>query len=215
MVPVILLTDGFLGNGSEPWKIPSMKDYPEIHPQFAPVDKPYFPYERNPKNGGRYWAVPGTKGLEHRIGGLEKDCLKGSPSSDAKNHQIMTNARRDKVAGIAVPDLKVEGSAQGDVLVVGWGSTYGHLLSAVKRVHAQGKAVGLAQFSYINPLPANTAEVFSKFKHILVCELNDGQFANYLRAHFPQFSFNQFNKVEGLPFTSSELKDQIRTYLTK
>lgn len=215
MVPVILLTDGFLGNGSEPWKIPSMNDYPEIHPQFAPVDKPYLPYERNPKNGGRYWAIPGTKGLEHRIGGLEKDCLKGSPSSDARNHQIMTNARREKVAGIKVPDLKIEGASQGEVLVVGWGSTYGHLLSAVERVHAQGESVGLAQFSFINPLPANTAEVFSKFKKILVCELNDGQFVNYLRSHLPQFIFNQFSKVEGLPFTSSELKDQIRTYLTK
>lgn len=215
MVPVILLTDGFLGNGSEPWKIPSMNDYPQIYPQFAATDKPYFPYERNPKNGGRYWAVPGTKGMEHRIGGLEKDCLKGSPSSDAKNHQIMTNARREKVAGIQVPDLNIDGASEGEVLVVGWGSTYGHLLSAVERVHAQGESVGLAQFSFINPLPANTAQVFSKFKKILVCELNDGQFANYLRTQLPQFTFNQFNKVEGLPFTSSELKDQIRTYLTK
>jgi 2-oxoglutarate ferredoxin oxidoreductase subunit alpha len=212
---VILLTDGFLGNGSEPWKIPSMNDYPQIYPQFAATDKPYFPYERNPKNGGRYWAVPGTKGMEHRVGGLEKDCLKGSPSSDAKNHQIMTNARREKVAGIQVPDLNIDGASEGEVLVVGWGSTYGHLLSAVERVHAQGESVGLAQFSFINPLPANTARVFSKFKKILVCEHNDGQFANYLRTQLPQFTFNQFNKVEGLPFTSSELKDQIRTYLTK
>lgn len=215
MVPVLLLTDGFLGNGSEPWKIPSMNEYPDIHPQFAPTDQPYQPYFRNPENGGRYWAIPGTKGHEHRIGGLEKDSLKGSPSSDAKNHQIMTIARREKVAGVVVPNLEVCCAAEGDVLVVGWGSTYGHLLSAVERVHGQGEAVGLAQFSYILPLPANTAEIFSKFKKILVCELNDGQFANYLRTKLPQFTYHQFNKVEGQPFTSSELKDQIRIHLTK
>jgi len=210
MTPVILLSDGFLGNGSEPWKIPGMADMPEIKPPVIPEGTENFqPYDRDNKNLVRGWAIPGTKGLEHRVGGLEKDAISGSVSHDPLNHQKMVETREEKVNRIVkdVPDLEVEGNVSGELLIIGWGSTYGHLLTAFRELEAEGKKISLAHFRYIRPLPKNTREVLSKFKKLVVCELNLGQFANYLRMNFQEFEFKQYNKIQGLPFTVIELKE--------
>ena len=216
MTPVVLMSDGYLANGSEPWKVPEMKDMPEIKPRIVPEGtQDYQPYKRDPETLARGWAIPGTPGLEHRIGGLEKDEITGNVSYDPLNHQEMTNIRAEKVKRIVndIPELKPEGKAEGDVLLVGWGSTYGHLKSAQEELVKKGKKVGLAHFHYINPLPGNTADILKKFKKILVCELNMGQFANYLRMNFPQFEYHQLNKVQGLPFTVAEIKEAANNLL--
>lgn len=217
MTPVLLLSDGYLANGSEPWKIPSMKDYPVITPPIVTKTEdggPFMPYKRN-ENLARGWALPGTPGMEHRVGGLEKDFLKGSVSHNPINHQRMTDVRAAKVAKVQefIPDQRVIGDEQGDLLVVGWGGTKGHLLSAVNALRNEGKSVSLCQFNYINPLPKNAKEIFGNFKKIVVCELNMGQFADYLRMHFQEFEFLQFNKVQGQPFTVVELKDKFNSLL--
>lgn len=215
MVPVILLTDGFLGNGSEPWKIPAMKELPEIKPRFAKDAAAFKPYERDPETLAREWAFPGMAGFEHRIGGLEKN-KEGTVSHDPENHQINTEIRNEKVERVVdlVPDLEVCGDEEGgDVLVVGWGGTYGHLISTVKELRKEGKSVSLAHFNYIRPLPKNTADVFGRFKKIIVCELNLGQFAAYLRDKLPRFAYHQANKVKGLPFTVNELKQSVNQLL--
>lgn len=212
MTPVVLLTDGFLGNGAQPWLIPSMAKLPDIKLRIAKEGDDYQPYARDPKTLARTWALPGTKGLEHRIGGLEKMNITGTISYVPENHQTMTDLRDQKVARIAddIPNQEVYGNPEGgDMLVVGWGGTYGHLFTTVKEMRAEGKDISLAQFNYINPLPKNTADVFAKFKKIVVCELNLGQFASYLRSRLPQFNYLQVNKVAGLPFTVVELKEQI------
>ncbi len=207
MMPVLMLTEGFLGNGSEPWKIPSMKDYPAINPPIVPANDPtYQPFLRDAERMARRWALPGTPGLEHRVGGLEKN-NDGKVSSDPHVHERMIKERAEKVARVAnfIPELKVIGEVQNDVLIVGWGGTFGHLYTALGELQNAGKKVSLAHFDYINPLPKNTAEVFGNFKKIIVCELNSGQFANYLRAEHPQFTYHQCNKVQGLPFTVEEI----------
>jgi 2-oxoglutarate/2-oxoacid ferredoxin oxidoreductase subunit alpha len=210
MTPVILLTDGFLGNGSEPWKVPSMAEMPSITTRFAKNSDTYKPYVRTDDTLAREWAVPGMEGFEHRIGGLEKD-ENGGANQVPENHQKMCDLRTEKIARVVdlVPDLETYGCSKGDVLVVGWGGTFGHLVSAVKDLDEAGKSVGLAHFNYINPLPANTAEIFSNYKKILVCELNAGQFVAYLRNKLPQFSYLQENKLQGLPFSVEEIKDNV------
>ena len=216
MMPVMLLTEGFLGNGSEPWRIPKMSDYPEINPPIIekPEETPFWPFKRDEERLARRWALPGTVGLEHRVGGLEKN-NNGTVSSDPIVHERMVNERAEKVARLAnyIPDQCVIGDESGEVLIVGWGGTYGHLYTALKELHEQGKSVSLAHFDYIFPLPKNTAEVFSKFKKIIVCELNSGQFANYLRACHQQFQYHQHNKVQGQPFTVSEIVDAVNAIL--
>ncbi|MCF0172874.1 MAG: 2-oxoacid:acceptor oxidoreductase subunit alpha [Bacteroidales bacterium] len=215
MMPVILLTEGFLGNGSEPWKIPSMKDYPAICPPIIDECEGKFkPFERDPQTLVRKWAVPGKAGLEHRVGGLEKNPA-GVISSDAENHAFMVAQRAAKVAAAAscIPNLKVEGAPSGELLVVGWGGTYGHISSAVKQLQDSGESVSYAHFDYINPLPQNTAEVLSGYRKILVCELNSGQFADYLRARLPQFKYSQYNKVQGQPFIVEELVQAAKAML--
>jgi 2-oxoglutarate ferredoxin oxidoreductase subunit alpha len=217
MTPVILLTDTFLANGSSAWKIPSMKEYPAIVPPFVHADmQPYWkPYLRNPENGVRYWAAPGTEGFAHRVGGLEKDNTTSAISTDPKNHQLMTNLRQAKIANIAnvIPEIEVQGNPEADLLVVGWGGTFGHLYSAVEAINAQGKKVALAHFNYINPLPRNTEDVLKKYKKIVVCELNSGQFAGYLRSKVAGINPTQYNKVEGQPFMVQELVDHFNTLL--
>ena len=215
MMPVILLTEGFLGNGSEPWKIPSMKDYPSIKaPIVTECEGKFKPYVRDEEKYARQWAIPGTPGMMHRVGGLEKN-PEGVISSDPQNHEMMVAARAEKVARVAnyIPELEVIGEKEGEVLVVGWGGTFGHLYTAVKEFQAQGKSVSLAHFDYINPLPKNTAEVFSKFKKIIVCELNSGQFAAYLRDKHPQFHYHQLNKVQGQPFIVKDVMDAVNNIL--
>ena len=215
MTPVILLSEGFLGNGSEPWRIPSMADYPAIKPPFAkgvPAEGERFqPFERDAETLVRRWALPGQKGFEHRVGGLEKNHA-GVLSTDPENHARMVAERAEKVARIArdIPALEIIGPASGSLLLVGWGGTYGHLSSAVQELKEEGVEVSYAHFDYINPLPANTEEVFSHFGKILVCELNSGQFAAYLRGIYPQFEYVKYGKVQGQPFLVSEIKDAIK-----
>lgn len=218
MTPVILLTDGFLANGAQPWLIPSMAQLPDIKIRRAKAGDDYHPYARDPETLARTWAVPGTKGLEHRIGGLEKMNITGNISYVPENHQLMTDLRAEKIARIAnyIPEQEVFGNPQGgDLLVVGWGGTYGHLFSAVNELRKEGKDVSLAHFNYINPLPKNTREILAKYKRILVCELNLGQFAAYLRSKYPEFTYEQYNKVAGLPFTVVELKENITKLMNK
>ncbi len=210
MTPVILLTDGYLANGTEPWKIPEMKDLPEIKPpRPSPDDIPFMPYKRDEERLSRFWATPGTAGFEHRIGGLEKT-IKGTVSYIPDNHELMVKLRAEKVNRVAekVPDLNAAGDKSGDLLVVGWGGSYGYIMTAVRELQAEGHKVGLVNFNYIHPLPKNVREVFSKFRKIVVCELNMGQMAAYLRMKYQEFTYLQINKVQGLPFTSQEIKEQ-------
>jgi len=211
MTPVLLLTDGFIANGTEPWKIPAMKDMPEIKTQFVSEDaEKYLPYERDEKMV-RKWAVPGMKGFEHRVGGLEKMKNTGNVSYIPENHEVMSIERDKKIKMIQdeIPDLKVEGNPDADVLVVGWGSTYGHLTTAVREMNDNGQKVAHAHFNYINPLPKNTNDILSKYKEIIVFELNLGQFAKYLRMMHPHNHYEYYDKIQGLPLTVTEIKQKV------
>ncbi len=213
MTPTILLTDGFIANGSQAWHIPSMSDYPTITPPVAhPAadGSPFMPYARNERLA-RSWAFPGVDGLQHRIGGLEKDQLRGSISTVPANHQAMVNTRAAKVAKVAdhIPAKGIDvGADSGELLVVGWGGTRGNLTTAVEALVAEGKSISLCHFNYIMPLQHGVEEIFSRFSKIVVCELNMGQFAGYLRQQFPHINFRQVNKCEGLPFTYEELSEK-------
>jgi len=216
MTPVILLTDGYIANGSEVFRIPKVAELPEIKPRIAKANDPdYAPYRRDPETLAREWAIPGTEGLRHRVGGLEKKDVIGSVSHDPDNHQIMSEYRDEKVQRVAkyLPKQELIGDDEGDLLVVGWGGTYGALRNAVQEMQGEGKKVSLCHFNYINPLPENTAEVFSKFKRICVCELNFGQFLNYLKIKHPDFKYDQYNKLKGLPFKVSELTKKFNQIL--
>jgi len=214
MVPVVLLTDGFLGNGSEPWRVPSMDELPEIKPRLAKSKDTFKPYKRDEETLSREWAIPGMEGFQHRVGGLEKN-INGGVSHDPENHHANTIYRAEKVERVVemLPKLEVCGDESGDLLVVSWGGTYGHTLSAVREMKMEGKSVSLAHFNFIKPLPKNTEEVFSRFKKIVVCELNMGQFSAYLRDKLPGFTYHQVNKVKGLPFTVLELKQNFNKLL--
>lgn len=208
MTPCILLTDGYIGQGSELFRIPKVADLPTITPPIAEANDPnYKPYRRDPETFVRQWAIPGTEGLRHRIGGLEKSDIFGNVSTDPQNHAIMVENRKEKVQRLAqrLPKQEVLGDNEGDLLVVSWGGTKGAVMTAVKELQAQGKKIAHAHFTNIMPLPSNTEEVLKGYKNILVCELNSGQFANYLRMTFPQFQYQQYNKIQGLPFTVQEL----------
>lgn len=216
MTPVILLSDGYLGNGSQLFRIPKMADLPKINPPFAkPNDPDYAPYNRDSETLVRQWAVPGMEGLRHRIGGLEKLSGKGSVSTDNANHQLMVNYRKEKVERVAnrIPDQTVEGDENAELLVVGWGGTQGALRCAVQQLQAEGKSIAFTHFNYIMPLPKNTGDIMRRHKKIVVCELNMGQFANYLRMHFEGLTFHQYNKVQGLPFEVSELVEEFNKIL--
>ncbi|MCF8273772.1 MAG: 2-oxoacid:acceptor oxidoreductase subunit alpha [Flavobacteriaceae bacterium] len=214
MTPVILLTDGYIANGSAPWKIQSMEELPEIKNNITKTAyENWQPYTRNEDTLARNWGIPGTPGLEHRIGGLEKDSVTGNVNQAPENHEKMTKIRAEKVKRVQnyIPEIKTEFADSGDLLVVGWGGTYGSLHSAVKQVNLEGyKNIGFAHFNYINPLPKNTEALFKRFKKILVCELNNGQFVNILRMNFNGFEFLQFNKIQGLPFGNNELLDEFK-----
>jgi 2-oxoglutarate ferredoxin oxidoreductase subunit alpha len=217
MTPVLLLTDGYIANGSAPWKIQSTSEMPDIVPRkLKSAPDSWHPYDRDEATLARDWAVPGTAGLEHRIGGLEKDRISGNVSYVPENHQYMTDIRAEKVARVQkyIPKIKPEFCSEGKLLVVGWGGTYGSLYSAVKQMTHEGhKDIGLAHFNYINPLPSNTAEVFDKFENILVCELNSGQFITVLKSRLEGYRYAQFNKVQGLPFGNMELVEQFKQFL--
>jgi 2-oxoglutarate ferredoxin oxidoreductase subunit alpha len=216
MTPVILLTDGYLANGSELWHIPDVNDLPDIKvPVVEDNDPNFFPYHRRPDKLARYWAIPGQEGLRHRVGGLEKADITGEISHDPLNHQIMVEQRDAKVRKVVdfIPDQEIIGDIEGDLLVIGWGGSYGPLITAVEELQDEGKRISLAQFNYIHPLPANTREVFKGFKKRLVCELNLGQFASHLTMEYPEFEYLRYNKIQGLPFMISELKYKINQIL--
>jgi 2-oxoglutarate ferredoxin oxidoreductase subunit alpha len=210
MTPVLLLSDSYLANGTEPWRIPEMKELPKIKPPFADRSEiPFLPYKRDDDKLARKWAIPGIEGLEHRIGGLEKT-VKGTVSYVPENHEEMVKLRAEKVARVVheIPGLEVYGANSGDLLVVGWGGSYGYLITAVRELQEEGHKVSLVNFNYINPMPWNVKTVFSKFKKLVVCELNMGQFADYLRIKHQEFTYEQLNKVQGLPFTVNDIKEK-------
>ena len=218
MTPVILLTDAFIANGSSAWRLPELDKYPEIKPNYVSnyhEDKPWKPYRRDPESLVRYWAIPGTEGFTHRLGGLEKDYDTSAISTDPQNHQRMVKARQQKIDKIAdyIPELKVVGDEDADLLIVGWGGTYGHLYEAMETMQEQGKKVALAHFKFINPLPKNTAEVLMKYKKVVVAEQNNGQFANYLRSKVDDFNPYKFDRVEGQPFVVSRLVEEFTKIL--
>lgn len=207
MTPVVLLTDAFIANGSAAWKLPKLAEYPAINPPFVPAELKgtWTPYQRNGE-GVRYWAVPGTEGFMHILGGLEKDNATGAISTNPENHHLMTQLRQQKIDKIQVPDVVVEGDKDdAELLIVGFGGTYGHLHAAMDEMRATGKKVALSHFKYINPLPANTEEVMKKYPKVVVAEQNMGQFASYLRMKIDGFVPNQYNEVKGQPFVVNEL----------
>ena len=216
MTPVILLTDAFIANGSSAWRLPELDKYPEIKPNYITnyhEDKPWKPYRRDPESLVRYWAIPGTEGFTHRLGGLEKDYDTSAISTDPMNHQ--RKARQAKIDKIAdyIPELEVVGDKDADLLIVGWGGTYGHLYEAMETMQEQGKKVALAHFKFINPLPKNTAEVLKKYKKVVVAEQNNGQFANYLRSKVDDFNPYKFDRIKGQPFIVSRLVEEFTKIL--
>ena len=215
MTPVVLLTDAFIANGSGAFKLPDLDKMPAINPPYVPEELrgTWTPYMRA-ENGTRYWAVPGREGFEHILGGLEKDNKTGAISTNPENHDLMTRLRAEKVAKIEVPDLEVEGDVDdADLLIVGFGSTYGHLHAAMDELRASSHKVALAQFRYLNPLPANTAEVLKRYPKVVVAEQNMGQLAAYLRMKVDNFVPAQFNQVKGQPFVVSELVEAFKKLL--
>ncbi len=217
MTPVVLLTDAYVANGSGAFKLPDITKLDAINPPYVPEELKgkWTPYMRA-ENGTRYWAVPGREGFAHILGGLEKDSETGAISTNPENHDLMTRLRQQKIDNIQVPDLEVDGDADSaDLLIVGFGSTYGHLHSAMDELRAAGKKVALAHFKYLNPLPKNTAEVLSKYNKVVVAEQNMGQLAAYLRMKVDNFVPYQFNQVKGQPFVVEELVNAFEDILKK
>jgi 2-oxoglutarate ferredoxin oxidoreductase subunit alpha len=214
MTPVVYLSDAFLATGAEPWRVPSVAELPDISTTNHTDRATFQPYSRDPETLARPWAVPGTAGLEHRIGGLEKADVSGNVSYDPDNHHRMQVLRQQKIAGIArdIPQLEVFGPSEGDVLVLGWGSTYGAIRSAVERLQAEGWSVGHAQLRYLNPLPANTEEVMRRFKKVLVPEVNLGQLSMLLRSRF-LIDVVGLNQVRGKPYRIIEIKQAVEALL--
>jgi 2-oxoglutarate ferredoxin oxidoreductase subunit alpha len=209
MTPVILLTDGYIANGSEPLRLPDLETVPAIEVKYRTDPEGFAPYLRD-ENLVRPWAIPGTPGLEHRIGGLEKKNIQGGISYDPENHEFMVHTREEKIRKVVqdVPDLEIDGETEGDLLVAGWGSTYGAIREAITALRKKGYKVSQVHFKYLNPMPKNTAEVLRKFKHVLVPELNLGQFAKLLKSQY-LVDVIQFNKVQGLPFKVAELQNRM------
>ncbi len=217
MTPVVLLTDAFVANGSGAFKLPEIAKLDPINPPYVPEELKgkWTPYMRA-ENGTRYWAVPGREGFTHILGGLEKDNQTGAISTNPENHDLMTRLRQQKIANIQVPDLEVEGDVQdADLLIVGFGSTYGHLRAAMDELHQKGYKVAQTHFKYLNPLPKNTAEVLTKYKKVVVAEQNMGQLAGYLRMKVDNFVRAQFNQVKGQPFVVEELVNAFEDIIKK
>jgi 2-oxoglutarate ferredoxin oxidoreductase subunit alpha len=206
MTPVIFLSDGYLANGAEPWKLPALHELPKFEVQFRTNPDGFYPYLREEETLARPWAVPGTPGLEHRIGGIEKQHITGNVSYDPENHMRMSRLRADKIAGIAddIPELEVFGEPEGRLLVVGWGGTYGSITSAVERMQARGASVSSVHLRYLNPFQRNLGEVLSRFEKVVVPELNMGQLALLIRARYLVDAIS-YPKVKGQPFKISEL----------
>ncbi len=217
MTPVVLLTDAYVANGSGAFKLPDLAEYPAINPPYVPEEMKgtWAPYNRNEK-GVRYWAVPGREGFTHILGGLEKDNKTGAISTNPENHDLMTRLRQQKIDNIEVPDLVVEGDVDdAELLIVGFGGTYGHLRAAMDEMRAAGKKVAQAHFKYINPLPKNTEEVLKKYPKVVVAEQNMGQLAGFLRMKIDGFVPAQYNEVKGQPFVVSELVEAFNAIINK
>ena len=217
MTPVILMTDAYVANGSGAFRLPKMADFPTITPPYVPLEMKgsWTPYMRA-ENGTRYWAVPGREGFEHILGGLEKDDKTGAISTNPENHDLMTRKRQAKIDAIPVPDLEVLGDQDdADLLIVGFGGTYGHLHAAMDEMRSAGHKVALAHFKYLNPLPKNTAEVMRKYPRVVVAEQNMGQLAGWLRMKVDGFVPAQYNEVKGQPFKVSELVKAFTPMLQK
>ena len=215
MTPVILLTDGYIANASEPWLIPDFDNYKPFPVQFRIVPEGFHPYLRDTESLGRVWVKPGTPGLEHRVGGIEKSGDSGHISYDPENHQAMTNIRANKIAGIAndIPLQDVDqGEESGRIAVVGWGSTYGPISRAVSEVRADGEAVSHIHLRYINPLPLNLGDLLRNFEQVLVPEMNTGQLVTVLRSEY-LVPAEGLNKVTGQPFKIAEIENAIRARL--
>lgn len=218
LTPVVLLTDAYVANGSAAWKLPNITELPSIKPHYAPesMKGAYTPYKRDEDSLVRYWAIPGQEGFTHILGGLEKDGDTGAISTDPENHDKMCRLRAGKIERIPVPDLEVLGDKDdAELLIVGFGGTYGHLYSAMEELRKQGRKVAFAHFKYINPLPANTADVLKKYPKTVVAEQNLGQLAAYLRAKVDGFTPYQYNEVKGQPFVVSELVSEIKKIFEK
>ncbi len=218
VTPVILLTDAFIANGSSAWRVPEEKDFPEIKPPFVSkemIESGWTPYMRNPETLARYLAIPGMEGAMHRVGGLEKDAVTSVISTDGANHEKMVMTRLRKVQNIAtdIPLLQIQGDKQADTLLIGWGGTYGHLLTATEQLCEGGTPVALAHFRYINPLPANALEEIRKYRNVIVAELNTGMFADYLQQKLPAVDIKRINKIEGQPFMVSEIVDGVKRHI--
>jgi 2-oxoglutarate ferredoxin oxidoreductase subunit alpha len=214
MVPVIVLTDGYLANGAEPWRIPDLQDLPDIPVKFATDPEGFLPYARHPETLARPWAVPGTPGLEHRVGGLEKQDGSGNVNYEPLNHEKMVQIRAAKVQAVVrdVPDAVPAGDAEGDVLVVGWGSTYGAITAALRALRERGRRVGHVHLRHLNPLPRNLGEVMKRYRQVIVPEMNLGQLLPVLRAKY-LVDAQGFNKVQGKPFKQSEIEARIEEAL--
>ncbi|MEE8138108.1 MAG: 2-oxoacid:acceptor oxidoreductase subunit alpha, partial [Thermoanaerobaculia bacterium] len=214
MVPVLFLSDGYIANGSEPWRLPEVEELPDLRVEFWSDPEGFQPYSRDPATLARPWAIPGTPGLEHRIGGLEKEDVTGNVSYDPLNHEKMTRFRAEKVARIAdeIPDLEVEGDPSGDLLVLGWGSTQGAIISAVNVAWREGLKPSRTHLRYLNPFPKNLGEVLSRFDKVMVPEMNMGQLALLLRGRY-LVDVISYTKVQGKPFFRTEIYDKIKEVL--
>jgi len=215
MTPVILLTDGYLANGAEPWRVPKVEDLPKISVEFRKDPQGFHPFLRDPETLARVWAIPGTPELTHRIGGLEKDFNSGHISYDPQNHELMCRTRAAKIAGIAnyIPEQKIDlGDDSGKLLVLGWGSTYGAIREAVQRCRDRGLAVSHAHVHYLNPLPKNLGELLKRFDRVLVPEMNLGQLVKIIRSQY-LVPAESYPKVQGMPFKIDEIEERIRAFM--
>ena len=206
MTPVFFLSDGYLGNGSEPWKIPSSAELERFTITHPTDPEDFFPYKRDPETLARPWAIPGTPGLEHRLGGLEKADITGNVNYDPLNHEHMTRVRNEKIARIAndIPELEIHGDSKGELLVLSWGSTFGAVVTAVDRLRSQGADASHAHLRYLNPFPKNLGDVLQQFNKVLIPELNLGQLSLLIRARY-LVDTTSFPKVQGVPFKVSEI----------
>jgi len=216
MTPVILLTDGYIAQGTEPWRIPEMEDLPDLSPKFCDDPANFQPYKRDPETMARMWAVPGMQGMEHRIGGLEKEDITGIVNQDPDNHQKMVELRQEKIERIAndIPKLEVIGDPDADLLVIGWGSSYGAIKSAIDEKNKEGSKVAFIHLKHMNPFPSNLGEIIDNYKTILIPEMNMGQLKTILQAKFLKPMFG-LNKVQGQPFKTSEIKSKIDELLVE
>ena len=214
MVPVIILSDGYLANGAEPWRVPNVYEIPDIPVKFTTDPAGFFPYKRDPETLARPWAIPGTPGLEHRIGGIERQDVTGNVSYEPLNHETMVRLRAAKVEAVAqdIPDVVPAGDPDGDLLIVAWGSTYGAVTEALKTERAKGHRIGHVHLRHLNPLPRNLGEVLRRYGQVLVPEMNLGQLVLMLRAKY-LVDAQGYNKIQGQPFKQSEIEAKIEELL--